>query len=86
MAEDDEGRWRLFWREYRAQWGWRDVLAFPLVFLLTVTGTVALFGWELTADVWLGNLLISTLAWPLALRVVDRTVLRRYHRPGPPES
>lgn len=69
---EEESFWRLFWRVFRAQWGWRDVLAFPLVFLLTLIGTVALFEGELTADVWLGNLLISILAWPVALWAVDR--------------
>jgi hypothetical protein len=72
----DDGFWRQFWRAYRKQWGWRDVLAYPLVYLLTMLVSAALFGREWTTDRWVGVALVSVLAWPTALWVVDRTVRR----------
>lgn len=72
----DERFWRHFWRLYRAQWGWRDVIAYPLVFLGVWMATVALFGWEQTTERLVGMLLLSALAWPAALWVVDHTVRR----------
>lgn len=74
--EAEDGFWREFWRAYRQQWGWRDVVAYPLVLLLTLMVSAALFGWEVSADFVLGSVLVSILVWPVALWVVDRTVRR----------
>jgi hypothetical protein len=62
-----------FWRAFRRRLGWRDVLAYPVVFLVTVMITAWLLGPEASLlEFIVGSALISALVWPAALWVVDK--------------
>jgi hypothetical protein len=79
VNQEQESLWRVALRAAVRTWR-RDLLAIPVVWLLTGFGMTALYGrrWLNDWDTLLPGILIGCLAWPVALWLLDR-ILGRYH-------
>jgi hypothetical protein len=68
-----ESPWVTLWQAWRRSWK-RDLLAYPLVLLLTTLGMTALHGrdWHLGVGMIVSLLLIGAVAWVVGLWLVDR--------------
>ncbi len=79
---NQESLWRIALRAAFRTWR-RDLLAIPVVWLLTGIAVVALFGRDALDDwgVVVPALLLGSLAWPVALWLLDR-IFGRYHTPS----
>jgi hypothetical protein len=69
---------RTLWQRWGRGWK-RDLIAYPLVFVLTLLGMAALHGrdWHLDGGTYLSLLIVGTVAWVVALRLVDWLFGRR---------